>query len=153
LSYQIPELVKVMQLRSNGKVGIYRFTPSSDVKLKHIIMTMYIQGLVASDFQMKINVYFDDQGQSTLFQSSVVNNSDITRDPNWYCEQRFDFPTLQNLLVIGHQYFVEFEISGDYGADFDENNYIGLIIDHDSPLAILNEGTNVLRHSAFYEKA
>lgn len=151
MSYQIPNVVKVMQLRSTGKVGIYCFTPSADVKLKHVIMTMYMRGLLLADFQMKINVYFDDQGRSLLFSSAVVNNFDITRVGDWYCEQRFDFPALQNLLTIGHKYFVEFEIYGTYPMD--EDNYIGLTIDHDSPLAIMNEGVDVLRHSAFYEKA
>lgn len=126
-------------------------TPSDDVKYKHLILTMYLRGLLADNFQMKINVYFDDQGRRLLFSSATVNNSDIDRAGDFYCEQRFDFPTLQNLMTIGHSYYVEFELSGTY--NYDNDNYLGLIIDHDSPLAILNDERNIIRQSSFFEVA
>ena len=151
MSYQIPNLVKILQLRDLSKVGLYRFTPTDDVKLKNIIVTMYIRGLLASDFQMKINVYLDSLGRRKLFESDVVSNFDIDRSGDFYCEQRFDFPAASNLLALGHEFYVEFELLGTYA--FDEANYLGLIIDHDSPLAILASGSNVIRHSAFYDIA
>lgn len=151
MSYQIPRAATFLQLRSTGKVPLYQFTPAEDVKLKHIVVTMFLKDLISSDFKMKINVYFDDKGRQILFSSEEVKNFDIVRVGDYYCEIRFDFPVLKNLLTIGHEYYVEFELYGTYNID--ENNYIGLILDHDSPLAILAEGKSIIRYSAFYEKA
>jgi hypothetical protein len=154
VSYQIPKYVEILFLKGDTAVPLQLFTPEEIVKLKHTIVTMFISKLTGADFKMKINVYFDSQGRRLAFSSSEVSGLDIERGLYRYCEIRFDFPALGNLLNVGHQYFLEFEIS-DYSASHDEENYIGLIKDHDSPLAIMAQGSHkfIVRHSNFMETA
>ena len=151
MSYQIPAVVRERRLLGTGTIGVYLYTPTQDVKFKHLVITMFLRGLMANEFGMRINVYFDNLGRKKLLSSYDVMNSQIVRTGDYYCELRFDFPTLKNLLMIGHQYYVEFELFGDYPMN--EENYIGLIIDHDSQLAILNEDASIIRYSDFYDKA
>jgi hypothetical protein len=152
MSYQIPSQAAALILRGDTTVPLFQFTPTELVRIKKLIATMIICGLDAQLFKMKINVYLDSGAQRLLFSSDEVLGTDIERGSQRYCELRFDFPSAGNLITIGHKYFVEFEIL-DYTPD--EENYVGLIVDHDSPLAILCEGTAAIpiRCSAFYERA
>jgi hypothetical protein len=145
----VPAKVNALVFQGVDKFPCYLFTPTDDIKLKHIIQTFIFRDLISSDFQMKFNIYFDSQGRRKVFESNTINNFDVVRIGDFYCELRFDFPALANLLTIGHQYMVEFELSGTY--DYDNDNYLGLIIDHDSPAAIINEGKIVSRLSPFFE--
>ena len=152
MSYQIPLQVNILKLKGATKVPLFSMTPTEDVKIRNVIVTMFLSGLISSDFQMKINVYFDSGYRRLLFSSEVVNNFDVVRVGDYYCELRFDFPALRNLLRIGHEYHVEFELSGTYA--YDEENYLGLIQDHDNTLGIIfDEDDFVVRLSPFFDKA
>jgi hypothetical protein len=150
VSYITPAEVSMHCLTANTTVPLSLVTPFEDVKIKHVIVTMFIRGLLASSFQLKINIYSDLDRQKLLLSSTAINNSDIERDGDWYGELRFDFPALNNLLCIGHQYYLEFEISS-YTSSM--ANFVGLVIDHDSPLAIISEVGRLVRHSSFFEVA
>lgn len=150
MAYQIPALVDALILGQVDSIPLYNFSPIADVKLQHIIVTIFLRDMVGQGWSLKCCVYYDSARLKKAFESSTVSNSDIDRDGNtdFYCEQRFDFPLAGNNLVIGKTYYVDIELFGAYSPS--ANNYLGLIIDHDSILAINSVGTNVIRHSAFY---
>lgn len=154
MSYQIPSVGDFLVPLGDTKIPLNLFTPTDIAKLKHIIVTMFISKLTGVDFKMKINVYFDSQGRRLAFSSDPVSGLDIERGLYRYCDIRFDFPAAGNLLNVGHQFYAEFEIY-DYSSSFDDENYIGLAKDNDSPLATLAAGKPkfIVKHAPFFETA
>lgn len=147
---QIPERVSILELHGGTKVPLRVYTPEKIIEIRKVIVNMFIRGCVSQDFTMKLNVLQRDENGPILISSNTISNLELVRDVNWYCWLRFDFPDLKNLFVIGHQYLLQFELSDEYL--YDKDNYIGLIICHDSPLAIMNPEKTVIRISDFFEQ-
>lgn len=151
MSYQIPNTLMILEMGAAEKVALRLFTPVADIKIKHVIVSMFLRDMISQDFQMKLNLYADKTGTTLLLSSAIINNFDIVRVGDYFCELRFDFPAERNLLTVGHQYLLEFELSGAYVKDGD--NYLGLILDHDSPIAIINDAKPVIKLAPFFDKA
>lgn len=158
MSYQIPKTVKVISIKENQKLGLYYIKPSEYVRLRHAIPTIFFNGLIGADFSLKMNLYSDKKGNKLLMSSSTITSAQIDRTQYYYGEIRFDFPGDSNLLGINNDQLLELEISGS--ASFDDNNYIGLVLDYDNtlgnivgsyvPYDTLNVG---VRLSLFFDKA
>lgn len=160
MKYQLPSQVKILRLKSLGKQVIHYYTITDDVQIGYTTATLWIKGLVGSDFKMRLNLYFDVNGTRKILTSTTISNSDLQREgSDYYCEVRFDWPKEKNLLTINHQYMMSFELFGDY--PFDANNYIGLVINYldknvtlDPIEYIASGGMSAgLRFSTFFFKA
>ena len=127
MTYQIPKKTKAEVLLAETTSRMYRITPRKILKLQKGILTIFFKGHVGVDFKMKINVYKDANGNNLLLSSTVINNQDIARTGDYYCELRFDFPASNNRLAVGVDHLVEFEIFDGY--TYDANNYVALILD------------------------
>lgn len=111
---------------------------------------MFIKGLLLQNTLIGCRVYKDSDKQNLLVQSNPVTVNDFIRTGDWYGELRFDFDT-KKAYTIGHTYYLEFFIdNATYPVD--DNNFIGLVLDHDSPLATIDQTKRVIRHSMFFQK-
>lgn len=158
MSYQVPSQVKALIIKENQFLKLYKIKPSEYVRLRNAIMTFYFNGLLGEDFSLKLNLYSDSKGNKLLMSSNTITNAMITRSANYYCELRFDFPLSSNILGIKNDHLLELEISGS--ASFDDDNFIGQILDYDNTLGnvegdyILYTADNVgARMSLFFDKA
>lgn len=142
MSYQIPSTTKAEVISGEGKFPMYRLKPTKNVKLQNIIVTMFLKGQIAEDFKMRINVYKDKNGQNVLIQSTTVNNLDIARVGDYYCEIRFDFGAANNRMAIGIEHLIEFEVYDGYV--YDSLNYLALIMDTQASMAYLGSDANPL---------
>ena len=151
MSYQIPSEARIRQLKGLGTLDLYNFDCIKDAKLKHVVISMLFKGLIGhSGLFMRLNVYYGLTSSKKLMSSNLNDvGNDIIRSSDYWGEIRFDFP--KHILVPTHTYSVEFELLGDY--PFSEDNYLGLIIDWDSPLAKLYPERNLIRFSDFYDIA
>lgn len=148
MSYQIPSKSKAKFLLGETSVDLYKLTPMqtgshvTDVIFKYAVVTMFIKGHVGADFKMRLNVY-DPSGTHLLFSSLPVNNLDLNRSDDMYTDLRFEFPRLGNLMSLGKQHMVKFEIYDGY--TYDTGNYVALMM---SPL-----GAQSFLGSDFYDLA
>lgn len=119
MSYNIVQQSKMLALLTETAVDLVGIAPTEDILLKHIVVHLFIRGHLASDFKMRLNVYHGDG--SLMMRSNPVNNLDIERTGDFYCELRFDFPLEGNLLSLNKSHRVEFEIYDGYTQDITNN--------------------------------
>jgi hypothetical protein len=146
VSYQIPSQIKGNVLLGETKVSLYNLKPSENLKFKNGVVTLYFKGLVGADFKMKINVYKDANGNSLMISSTEVNNQDITRAGDWYGEIRFDFQAAGNLLAIGIDHLIEFEILDGYVPD--GTNFVAIVMETQQGLAYVGSDVQHLGDAA-----
>lgn len=131
MAYQIPQETQALVLLHDTFIDLYKITTSLEARpkdriLKNAVVTMFLKGHVGSNFSMRLHVYDDAVGSNILFSSLPVNNLDIQRTGDEYCEIRFDFPTLGNLMTPSKTHLMKFEIYGGYVQD--PANYVALIM-------------------------
>lgn len=132
MSFQIPQKAKALILLEETMIDLYKVTPALESPVKqrifrNAVVTMFIKGHIGSDFKMRLHVHDDASGSNILFSSNEINNLDIERTGDHYCELRFDFPTLGNLMSCGKPHLLKLEIYDGYVQD--PANYVALIMD------------------------
>jgi hypothetical protein len=154
MSYQIPKKSKAEFLLGETTSSMYLVKPTKVVKAKNAVVTMFIKGHVGSDFKMRINIYKDQNGSNVLLSSTAVNNLDIERTGDYYCEIRFDFGSANNRMAVGVNHLFEFEIYDGY--TYDSSNYVALILDRQEAMGYVGsdvihlESASTLGHRASF---
>lgn len=139
MSYQLPLDSKSLLLLGETIVPMYIIKPTEILKPNCVIVTMFINGHIGSDFKMRINLYADNNGDKLLISSTPINNLDIVRSGSYYVDLRFDFDSPAR-LAVGHEYLASFEIYDGYTEDI--NNSVSLIMDTQAALGYV--GSDVI---------
>lgn len=93
----------------------------SGTEIRHIMFTFYVNGLIATPFNVRINIYGNDDQAEPIFSSSwatfssttIVNNDfdpGIPYTDNWQGNILFDFPGYP--LNPNIKYYMSVETSG-----------------------------------------
>lgn len=105
------------------------FNLSNGTEIKHMMWTLYVNGPIPAPFQMRVNVYGNDEQASAIFSSQWAVISAATLFPtyttNWLGNVYFDFPGYS--LNPNINYFMSVETLG-YTRNLDVF-YIGMNLD------------------------
>ncbi len=119
---------------TDSVTSIGYFNLQDGTELKHIMLTLYVNGVIASPFTARINIYGSSSLESAIFSSDWATISTATLVPtysvNWLGNVYFDFSG--NPLNPNINYFAGFETSG-YTRNGD-TYYVGVNLDWYSPV-------------------
>lgn len=131
---QFPHQQYFRILDADTVTGIGYFNIADGTELKHIMLTIFVKGLIATPFDARLNIYGSATLETPIFSSSWATLSMATLDPvyvgNWFGNVYFDFAG--NPINPDNDYHMGIETDGytPVGDTF----YLGVNLDWYSPV-------------------